>query len=239
MIPKCIHKVCIVDGFELPELPKGIDEAIRTWKEYNPDYELKVYSGNDCRKYIQLHYDDEMLRYFDTLKPYSYKADLFRFLVLYNEGGWYSDLRQVCKYSLHDLDITGHEFYTSLDAPPNHMCMYTAFIGSVRKHPILKKTIDIIKWNIDHEHYGLDCLYPTGPGAYMYGAVDYVRKYPQRCAIGKHIIDRDGSEYVVIGKRIILKCKYNNAVGANNDDLQGTNDYGKMWRSGDIYLKHT
>ena len=48
MIPKCIHKVCIVDGFELPELPKGIDEAIRTWKEYNPDYELKVYSGNDC-----------------------------------------------------------------------------------------------------------------------------------------------------------------------------------------------
>ena len=239
MIPKCIHKVCIVDDFDLPELPVGIRDSIKTWEKFNPDYELKIYSGNDCRNYIKLHYDNETLKYFDTLKPYSYKSDLFRFLVLFNEGGWYSDLRQVCKSSLDDLNNTGHEFYTSIDAPPNQMCMYTAFIGSVKGHPILKKTIDIIKWNIDHDHYGLDCLYPTGPGAYMYGAIDYVRKYPQKCMIGKHIIDRDGSGYVAIGKTLVLKCKYNNAPGANNDDLQGGNDYGKMWRNRDIYLKCT
>jgi hypothetical protein len=235
MIPRCIHKVCIVDGFELPEIPEGINVSINTWKEFNPGYNVKLYSGNECRQYIKTYYDDNMLSYFDKLKPYSYKSDLFRFLVLYNEGGWYSDLRQVCKYSLDELDKSGHEFYTSLDAPPNQMCMYNAFIGSVKGHPILKKTIDIIKWNIDHEHYGLDCLYPTGPGAYMYGAIDYIRRFPHKCMIGRHVIDRDGSGYVVINKILVLKCKYNNAAGADNTDLKGGNDYGDMWRKGDIY----
>ena len=236
MIPKCIHKVCIVDGFELPELPSGINNAVNTWREHNPEYMIKMYSGNDCRNYIKKHYDDTIVSYFDKLKPYSYKSDLFRFLVLFNEGGWYSDLRQVCKTSLDVLVNTGHEFYTSLDAPPNQICMYTAFIGSIKGHPILQKTIDIIKWNIDHDHYGLDCLYPTGPGAYMCGAIDYIRKYPDNCLIGRHIIDRDGSGYVAMNKTIVLKCKYNNARGADNSDLKGGNDYGDMWRNGDIYL---
>lgn len=235
MIPKVIHKVLIVDGFNTPELPDGIKDAISTWRDMNPSYTLKIYNGNDCREYIIKHFGEEMVKYFDKLKPYSYKSDLFRFLVLYNEGGWYSDLRQICKCSLDELDATDHEFYTSVDAPPNQICMYTAFIGSVKAHPILKKTIEIVKWNIDHEHYGLDCLYPTGPGAYMYGSIDYVRNNPTKCMIAKHVIDRDGSEYVVVDKYVILKCKYNNARGADNSDLKGTNDYGKMWRENDIY----
>jgi hypothetical protein len=35
------------------------------------------------------------------------------------------------------------------------------------------------------------------------------------------------------------KVKYNNARGADNSDLAGTNDYGKMWRNWDIYLDIT
>jgi len=33
----------------------------------------------------------------------------------------------------------------------------------------------------------------------------------------------------------MIKCKYNNARGADNSDLGGTNDYGKMWRERDVY----
>jgi len=111
------------------------------------------------------------------------------------------------------------------------MCLYTAFIGSVPSHAISKKMIDLILWNVDHNHYGLDCLYPTGPGAYMNAAVDYLRAHPSRVMVGSHGSD----EHVRFGNVTFVKCKYNGAKGADNSDMPGTNDYGVMWRRRDVY----
>ena len=48
-----------------------------------------------------------------------------------------------------------------IDTPQQQLCMTTGFIGSIPKHPISKKMIDIILWNIDQMHYGMDCLAPN------------------------------------------------------------------------------
>ena len=95
--------------------------------------------------------------------------------------------------------------------------------------------IDILKWNIEHNHYGLDCLYPTGPGAYMAGAIDYIRENPHKCFIGQHTIEENNVEYVRFDNKRFFKCKYNNARGADNSDMNETNNYGKMWVNRDIY----
>ena len=232
-IPKVIHKVIIVDGFDIPNTVPFQTAAIDSFKL--PGYTTKIYSGNDCIKYIKKHYDEKILAMFNKVKPYSYKCDLFRYLVLYQEGGWYSDMRQVCLENIDSLNSTNHEFYCSVDAPPNERCMYTAFIGSIAGHPILKKTFELICWNIVHEHYGQDCLYPTGPGAFMSGSIDYIRKNPNKCLIGRHIIGNNNREVIVFGKTIFIQCKYNNAQGADNKDLIGSNDYGEMWRNWDAY----
>ena len=231
-IPKVIHKIIIVDEGNIPTMPEGMKKALESWYRMNPDYKVKIYSGEDCVEYIKTHFDDEVLKAYNTLKPYSYKCDLMRHLILYNEGGWYSDIRQVCLEPLNTLSNLNREYYTSLDCPPNQMCMYTAFIGSVKEHPISKKMIDLLLWNVKQRHYGIDCLYPTGPGAYMNSAIDYVRAYPEKCVIGQHTSD----EHVVFGGTRVLKCKYNSAKGADNSDLGGTNDYGVMWRNRDVYI---
>jgi len=231
-IPKVIHKIIIVDEGNIPTMPEGMKKALESWYRMNPDYKVKIYSGEDCVEYIKTHFDDEVLKAYNTLKPYSYKCDLMRHLILYNEGGWYSDIRQVCLEPLDTLSNLNREYYTSLDCPPNQMCMYTAFIGSVKEHPISKKMIDLLLWNVKQRHYGIDCLYPTGPGAYMNSAIDYVRAYPEKCVIGQHTSD----EHVVFGGTRVLKCKYNSAKGADNSDLGGTNDYGVMWRNRDVYI---
>jgi hypothetical protein len=231
MIPKVIHKVIIVDGGEMPVLPDGIKNAIETFYRKNPDYKVKLYSGNACVEYIKQHFDEEVLNAYNTLKPYAYKCDLMRHLILYNEGGWYSDMRQICLAPIDKLNDLNKEYYTSLDCPPNDMCMYTAFIGSVSKHPISKKMFDLILWNVKQQHYGLDCLYPTGPGAYMNASIDYIRKYPQKCLVGQHTND----EYVRFGDINFIKCKYNNARGADNSDIKCGNDYGVMWRNRQVY----
>lgn len=230
-VPKVIHKIIIVDDGNIPIMPEGMKKAFESWYRMNPNYKLKIYSGNDCVEYIKKHFDEEVLKAYNTLKPYSYKCDLMRHLILYNEGGWYSDIRQICLEPLDTLSNLNREYYTSVDCPPNQICMYTAFIGSVKEHPISKKMIDLLLWNVKQRHYGLDCLYPTGPGAYMNAAIDYVRAYPEKCVIGQHTSD----EHVVFGGTRVLKCKYNNAKGADNTDVLGTNDYGVMWRGKDVY----
>ena len=235
MIPKVIHKVVIVDDGKLPALPDGMKKALETWYRMNPGYKVKMYSGDDCVAYIKEHFDDEVLETYNTLKPYSYKCDLMRHLILYNEGGWYTDMRMVCLQPLELLDKIGKEFYVCIDKPQQQLCMCTGFIGSVLKHPISKKMIDLLLWNVKQRHYGIDCLYPTGPGVYINAAIDYVRMYPDKCLIGEHDIE-DHEQIIRFHKSRIVKVKYNNAKGADNTDMKGTNDYGHMWKSRDIYL---
>ena len=89
MIPKVIHKVLIVDDGKLPTLPDGMKKALETWYRMNPGYKIKMYSGDDCVAYIKEHFDEKVLKAYESLKPYSYKCDLMRHLILYNEGGWF------------------------------------------------------------------------------------------------------------------------------------------------------
>ena len=235
MIPKIIHKIILVDDGKIPSLPEGLSKAFESFYRQNPNYKVKIYSGDDCVNYIKENFDEEILLLYNKLKPFSYKCDFMRHLILYNEGGWYSDLRQICLEPLDILNNVGKEYYTSIDCPPNQNCMYTAFIGSIPKHPISYKMIELIKWNIKHKHYGLDCLYPTGPGAYMIACIDHVRIFPEKCMIGKHVIE-NGEQFIDFGNVRIIKCKYNNAKGADNSDIKGTNDYGEMWRNRDVYI---
>ena len=153
---------------------------------------------------------------------------------MYNEGGWYTDARMICYKPLDELNAFEKEFYVCVDTPQQQLCMTTGFIGSIPKHPISKKMIDIILWNIAKKHYGMDCLAPTGPGAYINACIDHVRKFPHACMIGKHMID-NGEQFIDFDLGRFAKVKYNNARGADNSDLAGTNDYGKMWRNWDVY----
>jgi len=237
MIPKIIHKVIIVDEGKMPQIPEGMNKAIETWYRLNPGYKVKLYSGESCINYIKRHFDDEILEAYNSLKPYAYKSDLMRQLILYNEGGWYTDVRMVCLQSLDKLVKEDKNFYACIDRPQQQLCICNGFIGSAPKHPISKKMIDIILWNIKQKHYGIDCLYPTGPGAYINACIDYIRKFNDLCCIGEHVIENN-EQYMRFGKLYLLKVKYNNAKGADNSDIKGGNDYGEMWRKGDIYLDH-
>ena len=61
LVPKVIHKIIIVDGGEMPEMPEGMKKALETWYRMNPAYKVKLYSGKDCEAYILKHFDEETL----------------------------------------------------------------------------------------------------------------------------------------------------------------------------------
>lgn len=230
-IPKVIHKIVITDDGDIPPFGERLSAAVDTWTQKNEGYTVKMYSGKACERYIAEHFTQEHLDVYMTLKPYAFRADYFRQLVLLREGGWYSDLRQVCLEPLDALNARGKDYYCCTDCPPNQMCMYNAFIGAVPDHPITQKYIDLIHWNVAHEHYGLDCLYTTGPGVFMNAAIDHLRAHMNDCFLGSHTSE----ECITFAGTPIVKCKYNNASGADNRDLRGSNNYGHMWMARDVY----
>jgi mannosyltransferase OCH1-like enzyme len=237
MIPKTIHKVIIVDDGKLPNLPDGIKKAMETFYRMNPGYKVKIYTGDDCVKYIKDNYNEEILHAYNSLKPYAYKSDLMRQLILYKEGGWYTDVRMVCLQSLDLLNKQDGEFYACIDTPQRQMCMCNGFIGVIAGHEVTKKMIDLIMWNIKHKHYGLDCLNVTGPATYMTACIDFLRQHNENCFIGKHVIE-NGEQLMYFSNVKFIKVKYNDAKGADNSDILGTNDYGQLWRNNDVYLNN-
>ena len=237
MIPKIIHKVIIVEDGKLPKLNDGMKKAIETFYRLNPGYKVKLYTGEDCINYIKEHYDTDTLNLYNSLKPYAYKSDFIRQLILYKEGGWYTDIRMVDLQPLDILNNQNREFYACIDTPQRQMCMCNGFIGVKPGHEITKKMIDLITWNIKHKHYGLDCLNVTGPATYMNACIDFLRKNNEKCFIGKHVIE-NGEQLMYFANMKFIKVKYNDAKGADNSDTRGTNDYGEMWRNDDVYLNN-
>lgn len=158
-IPKLIHKVYIETSMTIPVvLPDCIREAHESWIEKNPGYKVKYYSGNDCRKYLKLHFGKKHLNVFDNITAFGCKCDFFRFCVMYNEGGVYSDWKQVCiqpidsymteKYDFVAFKDLGNEYSITNDFVQN------AFFCSVKGHPILKKAIQICMHNFETQYYG-------------------------------------------------------------------------------------
>jgi hypothetical protein len=82
-------------------------EAARSWSRLNPDHEYRFYDDGDIL--LQLGAFDcaglgfsaeELRRAYDRIVPGAGKADLFRYLIVYRDGGCYFDVDCTCKRAL-------------------------------------------------------------------------------------------------------------------------------------------
>ena len=71
-------------------------ETVESLKENNPEFKHYLFDDNMCRDFIEKNFDESILYTFDKLKPGAYKADLFRYCVLYLNGGVYLDIKYKC-----------------------------------------------------------------------------------------------------------------------------------------------
>ena len=145
-------------------IPKNMYKAIKSLQDHAPECSYIYYDGEDCRKYIQNYYP-EALESYDKLIPGAFKADLFRYIRLYLEGGIYFDSSFIPSNSsiklMSNIIKETDEFVSVYDRPKESI--YNAFMASVPGHPILKKAIDMCIYNIRNEFYGENFLDITGP----------------------------------------------------------------------------
>ena len=69
------------------DLPQAMKERVENLKTIHPRFEHFLFDDNDCRQFIQDHFNTDILNAYDKLIPGAYKADLWRCCVLYIHGG--------------------------------------------------------------------------------------------------------------------------------------------------------
>lgn len=83
MIPKVIY-ICHKDI-------SSIEPYSIKWKELNPEYELKLYDDDMCKKFLLNEYSQLHLDIFNFIIDGPIKADFWRLCILYKYGGVYAD----------------------------------------------------------------------------------------------------------------------------------------------------
>jgi hypothetical protein len=141
-------------------LPPKMQQNVELLRETNPEFEVVVYDNEMAREYIKAHFLGEVLRAYDTLIPISFKSDLFRYCVVYKEGGIYLDIKFE---PINGFKLMHFVKYRQVWASEATNVANTGIIVSVPGNPILRRAIDMIKYNVANRIMGQWPSSATGP----------------------------------------------------------------------------
>ena len=142
------------------DLPPLMKKTVNMIIKNNPSFNHQLFDDNDCRNFIKDNFDKSILNAFDTLIPGAYKADLWRYCVLYKKGGIYLDIKYKPINGFKFINLTEKEHWV-LDADKNGI--YNALMVCKPNNKILLKAINKIVENVNNRFYGTSSLEPTGP----------------------------------------------------------------------------
>lgn len=145
-------------------LPPIVRENIASLIRHQPSLPHKLFSHDDIVEFLEDKFPPEVLRAFNTLRPYAYKADLARYCILYELGGIYADISHFFVRALpfdggrpvvfRDLILSAPwDTNNSVFAAPPH-------------NSALALAIEMVCANVKRQHYGPTYLCPTGPALF-------------------------------------------------------------------------
>jgi mannosyltransferase OCH1-like enzyme len=216
----------IFQTWETKDISEDFLALTQTWKTRNPNYAYFLYDDNDCLSFIKKHFDIRVFNAYSRIIPGAFKADLWRYCILYIYGGVYVDIDTIC-YNEIDLFLNEDiEFLTPIDL---NNCpsigthnLFNAFIASAPKHPILLECINRVIYNIENNiipHSNLDF---SGPGILGRATNTYLNLNEETTFIGKQGFCNNDKVYFLnfeCGTEYV-KDKYNNILFQNKNGNQ-------------------
>ena len=205
-IPKIIHQTYASANF-----PAEIAANIERLQAMNPGWQYAFYDDAAIEVFIRRYYDLDMLALYQRINPVygAARADFFRYLLVYQFGGVYLDIKSTALQPLDTLiapqdryvlaywpNAQGEPFegWGLYEAPPEFPRgeFQNWHIMAEPHHPFLRGVIAQVITNIraySVDVYGvgqLGVLRTTGPFAYTHGIRPYLNSCPHRLA-GSHV----------------------------------------------------
>lgn len=229
VIPKIIHQT-----FPTNRLSEALQENVNKIKSENPDYAYRFYNDKDVEDYIFDAYGSEFLDIYHHINP-KYSAariDYFRYLLLFNEGGVYLDIKASLTKPLSNIIKSDDRYIlsqwdnTDINSRGwgNHLSLVDLgleefqnwFIMSARSHKFLYEVLmDVIQnlYMYDHTLDGVGrhaVLHTTGPVAYTKTIAPILHLHPHRFAPSNKLLGVKYSIYDDAAHRRLFAIHYSN-----------------------------
>lgn len=217
----------IFQTWHTKNLPPLMHNAVNKIKIINPRFHHFLYDDNDCRELIKNNFPEDVLYAYDNLIPGAYKADLWRYCILYKEGGIYVDIKYKPINQFKFINLTESEHWV-LDV--DGQGIYNALIVSKPENPILFAAIRQIVENVKNKFYGSNCLEPTGPHL----LAKYFNNEQKNKFDMKHdFVNNMNNRFIHLNNYIVLKS-YNGYLDEHNHNKK-VDHYGHLWNIRQIY----
>ena len=141
-------------------LPFGMRQAVNRIKKLNPEFNHQIFTDIECYRFIKANFDASVANAYKNIIPNAYRADLWRYCVLYINGGIYMDVKYVPNTNFSFMELTESEHFC-MDS--NMRGIYNAFMVALPKKPEMLLAINKIVENVKVKNYGCDFLDITGP----------------------------------------------------------------------------
>jgi len=210
------------------ELDTKMQECVDTLILLNSEFEHHLYDDSDCADFIKHNFDVDVYLSYNSLLPGAYKADLWRYCVLYKNGGIYIDIKYCNTYDFKLISLTDSEYFVK-DIDENGGGVYNAFMVCKPGNKKLLTCINNIVDNVKNKYYGQSDLEPTGPLLLKKEFTDTEIKN-MRLSLGekdcptKTCINLDGKPILSIYKEYYETRKENKK------------DYHELWKNKQVYL---
>ena len=153
----------IFQTYNTLDLPPKMKKNIEILKNHNPEFIHYLYDDNMCRQFISENFDKDVLYTFDKLKSGAYKADLWRYCILYIKGGIYLDIKFSCINNFKLIELTDKEYWVKDLSCVNIQGIYNDLLVCMPNNKILYNCIREIVENVKNDYYGYSSLSITGP----------------------------------------------------------------------------
>jgi len=156
LIPRIVFQTWFedLDPKKYPNMSR-LTESFKT-----SGWEYQFYTDELAAEFLDEHFPPQVRDAYDSLIPGAFKADLFRYCVLFIRGGVYADVDTIMGPSIDAAIPEDAGFMVGLDEPgkkiQKRMCLWNGFIASAPGHPFLAKVIETAVNNIHQRFTSVD-----------------------------------------------------------------------------------
>ena len=222
-IPKVIYQT-----WHSKHLPVGMYKSIINLQKHNPEFKYYLFSDDDCRIFINKWFDKSVLNAFDKLIPGAYKADLWRYCILYKLGGIYIDIKYTSVKGNKLIHLIDQEHFV---VDHDKKGIYNAFIICKPGNKLLGECINQIVTNVKNNYYGKSSLEPTGPKL-LYTKMKYHNNYKTNTDM-IHRFNNSGDKFIYFLNKPILETYKGFLV--ERDKCSKKLHYALLWNNRSIY----